>query len=212
MKLDGNADSIGDLNIYWYGKAENAGTIDLYYWQYHSLSILSSWIRMNSTDKKGDTILFANLSNTDLKAAIGRDNYIDICVVASNPLSGCTLFTDYVKLRSRQQEGYKIGYGLVQTNSTIDLGNNTYWDLLAWDDYQSGSATIRYQVLYKKGTTYVPIENAVLNGNEQGFTTSPVSLVPLAANLSLYKNIKIRANLTTNNPSVSPKIYSWTLT
>jgi outer membrane protein assembly factor BamB len=212
MKLDGNADTIGNLDIYWYGKAENAGAIDLYYWQYRSLSILSSWILINSTDKEGDTILFANLSNTELKAAIGRDNYIDICVVTSNPLSGCTLYTDYVKLRSRQQEGYQIGYGLVQTNSTIDLASNTYWDLLAWDDYQGGSASIRYQVLYKNETTYVPVENAVLNGNEQGFTTSPVSLVPLAADLSLYKNIKIRANLTTNNPSVSPKIYSWTLT
>lgn len=207
FKLDGNAESIGDLDIYWYGKADNARKIAMYYWT--SSKIFLSWEPLDETDATGDVVLFNNLSKADLKQALSSDNYIDICVVATKASSVCTLFTDYVKLRSTQQEGFKIGYGLVQTNFTVDLGTKKYWDLLTWDDYESGSSTVKYQILYNKAGSYVPIENSVLPGNEQGFTTPPISLSPLS---DKYTSIKIQANLTTKNPSVSPKIYSWTVT
>jgi len=209
IKLDGTADSIGDLDIYWYGKADNARKIAMYYWKSSSIVFFSAWKPLAESVAIGDTILFNNLSTDDLKQALGSDNYIDICVVAHNPIAECTLFTDYVKLRSTQQEGFKIGYGLVQTNVTIPFSAKQYWDLLTWDDYESGSATVKYQILYSKSGVYVPIENSVLPGNEQGFTTPPISLSPLS---NKYMNIKIQANLTTKNPSVSPKIYSWTVT
>ncbi|MCJ7696763.1 MAG: hypothetical protein MUO73_00310, partial [Thermoplasmata archaeon] len=128
FKLDGNAESIGDLDIYWYGKADNARKIAMYYWT--SSKIFLSWEPLDETDATGDVVLFNTLSKADLKQALSSDNYIDICVVATatKASSGCTLFTDYVKLRSTQQEGFKIGYGLVQTNFTVDLGTKKYWD------------------------------------------------------------------------------------
>ena len=210
IKLQGNADSIGNLYIYWYGKAENAKKIEMFYWDYGS--ILSTWKRMNYTKTTGYTFFVYNLSKTKVANAISSDNYIDFCVVAqkNSILSPqCTIYTDYVQVRSKQQVGYKIGYGYVQTKDPINLRPYAYWESLIWDDFESGSATARYQVLYNNGTTYIPIENEILPGNEEGFTTSPVSLVPLS---DFYSSIKIRGNLSTNDPSVTPKIFSWTVT
>ena len=50
--------------------------------------------------------------------------------------------------------------------------------------------------------------NHYLNGNEDGFSSSPISLYKIP---SEYE-IKIQANITTNNPSVSPEIRSWGIT
>ncbi|VVB62379.1 Outer membrane protein assembly factor BamB [uncultured archaeon] len=210
MKLQGTAEDIGNLYIYWYGKAENAIKVEMFYLNYGT--IRSMWKPINSTQNTGDISFAYNLSQDKLEQAIGTDNYIDICVVATKKSFGnpqCTLYTDYVKLKSIRQKGYKIGYGLVQTKNTIDLRSNTYWELLTWDDFETGGAIVRYQILYNNGTSYVPIKNSILKGNEEGFTTSPVSLISLS---DKYTNIKIRANLTTDDPSVSPKIFSWTIT
>jgi outer membrane protein assembly factor BamB len=210
MQLQGNADDIGNLYIYWYGKADNAEKINMFYLNYGTVS--STWKLISSTRNTGYISFYYNLSQDKLEQAIGTDNYIDICVVATKKSFGnpqCTLYTDYVELKSIQQKGYKIGYGLVQTKNPIDLRSNTYWELLTWDDFETKGTTVRYQILYNNGTSYVPVENSILEGNEEGFTSSPVSLIPLAEH---YTKIKIRANLTTNDPSVSPKIFSWTVT
>jgi outer membrane protein assembly factor BamB len=209
FKLDGTADTIGDLDIFWYGKADNARKISMYYWKSSTIALLSGWKLLDDANPTGDIALFKNLSTDNLKLALDSNNFIDICVVATKVGSECTLFTDYVKLRSTQQKGYKIGYGLVQTNYTFDLGAKRYWDLLTWDDFESGSATVNYQILYNKAGSFVPIENSVLPGNEQGFTTPPISLSSIS---NTYSSIKIQANLTTKNPSLSPKIFSWTIT
>ena len=211
FKLDGTAETIGDLDIYWDGKGENTKRIELFYWRYATLSILSKWTLLADSDATGDLILRHNLSSSELENALNSDNYLDICVVATKDGSECTLFTDYIKLRATQQTGYKIGYGYVQTKDTIGLPDGTdYWDLLTWDDYESGSATVKYQILYKNATdVYVPIENSVLDGNEEGFSTPPISLISLS---NTYPIIKIQGNLTTKDPSVTPKIYSWALT
>lgn len=209
MKLEGTPAAIGNLGIYWYGKADGASKISMYYWKTTPIAFFSQWTVIDEDETTGNIVLFYNMSTDELKTAIDSDNYIDICIIAHNPAGQSTLFTDYIKLRSTQQEGYKIGYGLVQSIPTISLGTKHYWDLLTWDDYQSGSATIKYQLLYNKSGVYVPIPNSALPGNEGGFTTPPVSLASLG---SSYTNIKIQANLSTKDPSVSPKVYSWAVT
>jgi len=211
FKLDGTAETIGDLDIYWDGKGENTKKIELFYWRYATLSLFGKWTLLADSDSSGDLILRDNLSSSKLKNALNSDNYIDICVVATKDSSECTLFTDYIKLIATQQTGYKIGYGNVQTKNTINLTDSTdYWDLLTWDDYESGTATVNYQILYSNAAgVYVPIKNSILAGNEQGFTIPPISLISLS---NTYPKIKIQGNLTTKDPSVTPKIYSWTLT
>jgi outer membrane protein assembly factor BamB len=209
FKLDGDADSIGDLEIYWYGKAENANKIYMYYWNYAQIALFSTWKSVNQTNENGDTELYCKLNNDELQTALDSNNYIDISIVAYNPVATCRLFTDYIKLNATQQEGYKIGYGFVQSNMTITIDANHYWDLLTWDDYQSGNAKIKYQILYEKSGDFIPIEDSFLEGNEEGFTTPPVSLSSIA---NIFKSIRIQANMSTQNPSISPKIYSWSLT
>jgi hypothetical protein len=210
MKLQGTAEAIGNLYIYWYGKADNAKKIEMFYWNYGTF--ISTWKLINLTHDTADVTFVYNLSEAKLEQAIGPNNYIDICVVAqkkslTNPQ--CMLYTDYIQLKSEQQQGYKVGYGLVQTKSPIELRVNAYWELLTWDDYKTTGASVSYQILYNNGSSYVPIEDSVLPGNEEGYTSAPVSLIPLA---DFYLDIKIQANLTTSDPSVSPKIFSWTVT
>jgi outer membrane protein assembly factor BamB len=210
MKLQGSAEAIGNLSIYWYGKADNAKKIEMLYWNYGSL--YSSWKRVASSRDTGDIILSYNMSEKQLENAIGSDGYFDFCIVAqkkyfTNPQ--CSLYTDYVELKSEQQQGYRVGYGLVQTKDYIELRKNAYWEMLAWDDSTTASAKTTYQILYYNGSAFIPVEDEVLPGNEEGFSTSPVSLVPLA---DYYPAIMIRANLSTSDPSVTPKVFSWTLT
>ena len=50
------------------------------------------------------------------------------------------------------------------------------------------------------------VENVYLSGNEGGYTTSPINLDELP-----YNDIKILANLSTNNPDISPQIDSISL-
>jgi outer membrane protein assembly factor BamB len=210
MKLQGTAEAIGNLSIFWYGKAENAKKVEMLYWNYGTL--MSSWKTIAYSRDTGDIILSFDMSEAQLEHAIGSGNYFDFCIVAqkkyfTNPQ--CSLYTDYVELKSEQQQGYRVGYGLVQTTDPILLRKNAYWEMLTWEDVTTASATATYQILYYNGSAIIPVEDEVFPGNEKGFSTSPVSLVPLA---DYYSEIWIRANLSTNDPSVTPKVFSWTIT
>jgi outer membrane protein assembly factor BamB len=213
MKLQGDTNDIGSLTIYWYGKAENATKIEMFYLNYGA--IRRTWKLIDFTNNNDNISFVYDLNQAQLEQAFGTDNYIDICIVATKNSFGkpeCKLYTDYVELKSILQKGYKIGYGHVETRDSINLSEitpNTYWELLTWDDFQTEGATVRYQILYDNGTAYVPIKNSILKGNEAGFTNSPVSLISLA---DKYIKIKIRANLSTDDSSITPKIFSWTVT
>ena len=221
FKLQGDTEDIGNLIIRWYGTAVDAQKIEMYYLDYSSLignldysTLIGRWIQTNSTSTiltTKDTYFYYNLSQTKLENAISKDNYIDICIVAVKKLQfgdPCKLRTNYINLTS-QQKGYITGDALVQTKAPIVLPSNCYWELLAWKDIETTQATIRYQILYEEGSTYVLIENSVLNGNNEGFTNSTVSLASLRDN---YPKIKIQAVLNTSDSAVTPKIDSWSIT
>lgn len=214
FQLDGTPESIGNLHIKWYGNAVNAKSIEMYYWEYRNISILGNWKNINYTYLTGDQVFSYNMSVSQLEMALNSDNYIDICVVAYASTTPCSLNTDFVLLQSVNQEGYKVGYAHVQTKSAINLTTpvNQYWDLLTWDDYQSGGATIKFQVLYNynssNSSSYAPVDDSILAGNAQGFTSPPISLSSLT---HYYYNIKLQANLSTSDPTVTPKLISWTV-
>ena len=177
MKLQGDANDIGNLYINWYGYAKDAKKIEMFYLDYSMY--LGIWKRINSTQNVSYNFFKFNLSEAKLENAIDKNNYINICVVATKESQlgpQCTLYTNYVELESIQQKGYKIGYGFVQTRNAITLRSNTTWELLAWDDFETENATVRYQILYNNGTKWVPVQNSILKGNDKGFTISPISL------------------------------------
>ncbi|HVQ00832.1 MAG TPA: PQQ-binding-like beta-propeller repeat protein, partial [Candidatus Thermoplasmatota archaeon] len=210
FQLSGPAEVIGDLTVQWYGKAVNAQRIEMYYWHYGAL--MSGWVSLAfNTDTEYQTLM-RTINETQLEEALDDNNYIDLCVVAYGvrPTLTCTLYSDYILLQSLRTGLYRTGYGYVQTTSTIDLTSNTgYWELLDWKDDTPAGTNITYQILYNSAGTYVPVSNSLLNGNEEGFSTPPVSLTPLK---NYYTNIKLQANLSTNDPTVTPSLYNWTVT
>jgi outer membrane protein assembly factor BamB len=163
------------------------------------------------------------IKGSDIKYAVDEDNYLDICIVAyfDTPFIKCSLATNYIGLESDTVLGYSLNYALAKTQNPIDPTNVShfksgfYWDVLTWDDYQRSGATIKYHVLYENETGhYVEVENTTLPGNTEGFTTPPVCLNQLSKTEyhNMYKKLKIKANLTTDSPAVSPRIYSWAVT
>ncbi|MFW6120950.1 MAG: PQQ-binding-like beta-propeller repeat protein, partial [Petrotogales bacterium] len=218
FKLDTKAGLIGNLSIDWYGKADNDNQIGLFYWK--NFNGFGVWTELTSTKSDGkEKKLSGTISQDNVEAALDENNHFDICVIAT-PRTTCTLYTDYVEIFSETGEAYVLGPGYATTKNPIDPKSknfsNTdsfYWDILTWEDYERGNATVRYHVLYevdKKNKTYEPIKDEDLKENEKGFTDPPVHLNSLST--KKYDKIKIKANLTTDTHSVSPKIYSWAVT
>jgi outer membrane protein assembly factor BamB len=221
--VDLDESSMENIRVIWYGKADAFADINFYFWN-SSYFLVGGWENLGYNRSSGsDTNINISISGGKVKYAVDSENYIDISVVAYFPLQlkSCTLATDYVGLLAKTELGYTTNYGQAETKHAIDPKNITanlttfYWDLLAWDDSQQGGAKVRYQVVYVNATgDDVLVEEATLPGNTKGFTTSPVPL----NNLSNYKyknkylKLKIRANLTTESPSVSPRIFNWAVT
>ncbi|UCD14704.1 MAG: PQQ-binding-like beta-propeller repeat protein [Thermoplasmatales archaeon] len=213
FKIDVDLEHIDKLDVYWYGEADNDKTIKLYCWQYFPLmKVMARWYELNRTTSKD---IYANIPKDMIDLVIQDDNYIDICVVASPKSTPCTLYTDYVKL-VYVTEGYSFENGFAITKEAIDpnsLPNTTsfYWDALTWNDYEIGKSKIKYQVLYNKDGNWSVVDNDYIAKNEEGLENPPISLHSMPHEKP-YDKIKIKANLTTDNPSISPKISSWAVT
>ncbi len=222
FKLEAEAEDIGNLSVYWFGKATKDRQIELYFWKYFSENTMFGfWSRLDYDSSNGtDISLSHNITHDNIKISVNEDNYLDICVVAIPKSTTCTLYTDYVEIISETEEGYMIeGYGTATTKDYIEPRNisknitDFYWDILAWDDYTRGGATVKYHVLYEVNVTnktYEKINDSDLEGNENGFTEPPIYLNSL--NTTKYDKLKIMANLSTDTHLVSPRIFSWAVT
>ena len=201
FKINEDINFTNDLNIYWCGKAENDQQITFYYWQ--PVGSIGKWEKAASDISDSSVIEIQQNFTGDL--FIGEDNYVDICIVATPDFGEkCSLFTDYVKITIYGQGSSNYGSAV---SSIISPDNLDRWEFLSWVDYKDSSTSIRYHILFENETgDYNLVNDNLLPGNEDGFTSSPVNLNSLPP----YE-IKIFANLSTNNPSVSPEIDHWSL-
>jgi len=200
FKLNQSRDSVTQLDISWCGKAENDQKITMYYWQ--PIGNSGIWNNARTAISKGNIVdLQRNFTG---EVFISNDSYVDICIVVT-PEWGkrCSLSSDYVEIVA-----YSYGYALAGTAiSTLINPINIYsWELFTWDDREKSGTSIKHHILYENGTL---IDDTILPGNKDGYDSSnkPVSLVSI--DVAKIDKIKIRANLTTSNPSVSPKLHSW---
>ncbi len=218
FKININPKYIDKLDIYWYGKATNDRRIELYYWKYFSgFNIPGYWNGIFDTQSQGSwRSISVGIPKENIDPAIDNNNYLDICVVAYPESTPCTLFTDYVKIIYVTEEGYSLENGYAITEEAIDpkTESNTtsfYWDLLTWNDYETRDAKVKYHICYNKSGNWTAVENKYLKGNEEGFTTPPISLHSMRHSAP-YDKIKIMANLSTDNHLFTPKISSWAVT
>ncbi len=96
------------------------------------------------------------------------------------------------------------GYVLSSVISSDDLAA---WDELMFDNTVPEGTGVYYQVLYYDGVNWILIPDSVLGGNSAGFSLSPVNLSQVAA--ADYPQIKIKANLSTNDPEATPLVNNW---
>jgi outer membrane protein assembly factor BamB len=223
FKPNSAAEVIDNIIVSWYGKATNKAIVNYYFWN-SSKFINGAWQKLGRNTSQGNNITFSHIiTQGDLKYALDADNYIDICVVASLKFihisTLCNLSTNYIKLYSTGEQGYTIGNGFAETKNPIDpLSISThfsgfYWDTLTWDDYQSGGVTIKYQILYEDANGHdVLVPNNFFTDNPEGKNSDGFSHPPVYLNAIPYKKLKIRANLTTDTPLTSPRIFSWAMT
>jgi len=99
-----------------------------------------------------------------------------------------------------QSPGYLISIS-ISPESLIN------WDRFSFSDFEPAGTQILYQVLYFDGTDWALVPNADLPGNSFGFGVSPIDLSIL--NSTIYSQLKIKGNLSTNDPALSPEIYDW---
>jgi len=223
FQLNNAADAIDNIIVSWYGKATNKAIVDYYFWNSSKFTD-GAWQKLERTTSQGNTITFSHMiTQGDLKYALDADNYIDICVVASLKYfylsTICNLSTNYLRLYSTGEQGYTVGYGFAETKNPIDpisistYFSGFYWDTLTWDDYQSGGATIKYQILYEYSyDNYVPVPNDYFTNNPGENNSNGFSHPPVYLNAIPFGKLKIRANLTTDTPLTSPRIFSWAMT
>jgi len=210
---------INSITPYWKGKIEgSANEIRLYIWN-NSYTILGlglvrgKWVEIAQTQEIGDTSLSSTLS--DIENYVDDDNYIHILVVASGTLlTSFSLASDYIKVDVKA-EVYNTNAIIISKEIKVDETNISRWGYFVWDDVVlPGKTSIKYQVLYRPENklVFLPISDDILPGNEEGFTKPPVDLSRLDLSGGEFNTLKLKANLTTTDTSITPKIKRWGIT
>ncbi len=204
IKIPQQIDSITQLDLLWKGKTDHDARVSFYYWQPIG-NFTGGWELATTQKSNGSILTFQkNFSMAPSDLFIDNEKNINLCIVAT-PTFGttCSLFSDYVGISSHGQ-----GYALKGTaiSSVINLSTLTTatWERLTTEDYAKTGTSITYHILDENNIT---INNTLLPDNSKGFT-GPVSLLSL---LNFPTKIRIQANLTTTDPSLTPKIYSWSI-
>jgi len=220
FKMDVGPESLGELSIFWKGYADNDENTKLFLLKHRM--ILKPWIEVDTNQSGGDIITLSyNFTEDDIDLAIDENNYIAVCIVATPSSSECTLYTDYVKVESDSEVIYNSGPGYIETKNPIDPKSISsvdpdddfpfYWGILKWSDYERIDSTAIYQVYYENSTGhYNLVEEKYLDGNDEGFTDSPISLSKMP--ISTHNKIKLKATLSTEDVTISPKIFDWSVT
>ena len=101
------------------------------------------------------------------------------------------------------------GY-LISTTISPDPEKLLSWKEFSFTDTELSGTDLKYQILYFDGASWVLIPDADLAGNSIGFDVSPVDIsgVPKGK----YPEIRLKANFSTLNSSVTPVLYDWTVT
>jgi len=84
------------------------------------------------------------------------------------------------------------------------------WCSLSWNDVESSNTDVNYQLEYYHDGVWMLIPDSDLARNSLGFDDSPVELGDL--DVETYNKIRLKATLSTKDPTVTPKIKDWGVT
>ncbi len=223
IQLDVEPSSIGQLQLNYYGKidlsAGNRSTLDLAFYYYSDDDGQWKPFTQSYNAISEDPFTYEKNITSYISDIFDDNNYIDILVYANMPYQGCWLQTDYIEITATNvdaytdDEGVLIGEPITPTDFLDDQQKYLYyWDVFSWEDSTRSEAYINYSLWYineENETERIP--DSDLPGNSEGFTNSPVSLSTLK-DKKQYQSIIPKAIFSTDTPSYSPQLKSWTLT
>lgn len=145
----------------------------------------------------------------ETKSSRGKKSFDD----DFNNLSKISDFANIVvtdgEVRLKKTDGTYFSSGFL-ISTDITSPNLQGWQEFSWIDSKPDSTEITYQLLYFDGNEWVLIPENDLPGNSTGLGPSPVDLSNL--DHSLYDKLRIKATLSTTDPSQTPAILEWHLT
>jgi len=205
-----------DFNIEWwyggYNPEANLDEIRMYLWSYGDLLPRWNYIdNLNYTSENVNPPYGFISSKEKISKYVSDEGLIHILIVGKpkeeiTPLAPAILSTDYIKVEIPINNGFKTqGHAILEPKINPDDENFKGWDKIIWDSsIPTDDTYIKIQVL--NGTTNQPLSDNQLDGNIDGFLTSPVDLSSLGTDID---SIRIKAIFHTDLFSVTPRLFSW---
>ncbi len=146
--------------------------------------------------------------SVDTLSPWGSDNFSDTFLDESkiSEKSNVIVTGGEVKLATSTEEEEYLPSGYL-ISIPISAPNLIKWDKFSFSDSEPANTDLKYQIYYASGTDWVLIPDTDLPGNSVGFDLSPVDLSNLAT--TIYSQLKLRANFSTNSTTNSPTLYDW---
>lgn len=115
-------------------------------------------------------------------------------------VSGALTLRDY-------GSGYEpLGYA---TSSNITPSPLDTWTSIIANHYSSASTSVSYRIYYATSSSYQPIPNGALPGNDSGFSASPIDISGLDP--AVYDSLRIEATLSTIDSATTSVINDWSV-
>jgi len=204
FKTDYQRHLVDNIYIEWnfgpYKDNYNLEKITMFAWNYDTPIPRWEDIAYKNYDSGSPNIL---LGSYETSRFLSDERYVDILVVGTplEPDTTSKIASDYVKIEVTLIEGY-YPKGSV-TSNVIEPSNLHGWESLIWTGSRPSTYTnIKIRVLDASGNV---IDS--LDGNTEGFTSSPIDLSSLSKDI--YSGIRLKANLTSSSIAFSPRLYGW---
>lgn len=213
IEIEENINRLEDFTVNWWSgpfdEYANIDEITMYMWTYGDF--IPYWNRIEDPFKYTEENF--NQTNGIISSEESADRFISeegvahILIVGKPKTNTNTsiLTTDYVNIELSTKEGYHPeGYVTSDTIPPLlpDPSKFYGWESIIWESSKpTEDSYVKLQVLDNDGEL---IET--LDGNSDGFLTSPIDLSSLGAD---YSSIRLKATLHSEKYDVTPRLNSW---
>ncbi|MEF8848467.1 MAG: PQQ-binding-like beta-propeller repeat protein, partial [Candidatus Thermoplasmatota archaeon] len=218
FNMGDDVNQINKININWYGnksRTENISSVMLYIWKEESIFpyfdfSFGVWEKLTETTVSSDSLVISEEKSQNLTQYFDDEGKINLLLIGKPNYEKTprVLSTDFINITADFEEVYaNEGTAVSTTIAGSDVVGR--WQSLEWDGrYTEGTTSLTVQLLRKKGADWIPISDANLTGNEDGFAKSPVDISMLEDKFS-ENGLKIRVFMQTNDDSYRPSLLSW---
>ena len=191
--------SVSRIVISWNGSF-NSGSVKVFAWDYSARSGKGMWKRIGSFITTGENNIILSASSSNYVSNTGD---VDIILVpALNYLKPPTkVTTDYISIEIKAVQYRPSAFFITKP---IEPAHIWRWESVLWNGTTPNGTRIRCQILYENESIIDSIE-----GNNRGFTDSPLSLSMLSG--SSYKKIRLKFCLETQDQRFAPVLSDYTL-